>query len=126
MKKQATDASNEITTELGKIVISEELLATLAGYAAIECYGLVGMSSRKIKDGISELLGRDNLGKGVEILMDDDRLVVELHIVVSYGTKIREVANNVMEKVKYTLENITGLTVSQVNVNVQGVQVANR
>lgn len=125
MKGQEAEVSNEITTELGKIVIAEELLATLAGYAAIECYGLVGMSSRKFKDGISELLGRDNLSKGVQIKLDGNELVVDLYIVVSYGTRIPQVAQNVMEKVQYTLENITGLKVSQVNVNIQGVQVVN-
>lgn len=126
MKDQVKEMSNEMTTQLGKIVIAEELLAMLAGYAAIECYGLVGMSSRKIKDGISELLGRDNLSKGVEIKLDDDQLIVDLYIVVSYGTRIPQVAKNVMEKVQYTLEHITGLKVSQVNVNIQGVQVVNR
>jgi uncharacterized alkaline shock family protein YloU len=125
LKGQEAEMSNEITTELGKIVIAEELLATLAGYAAIECYGLVGMSSRKLKDGISELLGRDNLSKGVQIKLDGDELVIDLYIIVSYGTRIPQVAQNVMEKVQYTLEHMTGLKVSQVNVNIQGVQVVN-
>jgi uncharacterized alkaline shock family protein YloU len=118
--------SNELTTPLGKIVIAEELLAMLAGYAAIECYGLVGMASRKFKDGIIELLGRDNLSRGVEIKLEGEQLVVDLYIVVSYGTRIPQVAKNVMEKVQYTLESTTGLKVSQVNVNIQGVQGVNR
>ena len=98
--------TNEIENELGKVVISEELIATLAGVAAVECYGLVGMSSRKLKDGIAELLGRDNLSRGVEVHLEDNDLMVDLHIIVSYGTKIQEVATNVMEKVKYTLEKL--------------------
>jgi len=118
--------TNEIENELGKVVISEELIATLAGVAAVECYGLVGMSSRKLKDGIAELLGRDNLSRGVEVSLEDGQLTIDLNIVVSYGTKIPEVAANVMEKVKYTLEKLTGLTVAQVNVNVQGVRVADK
>lgn len=118
--------TNEIENELGKVVISEELIATLAGVAAVECYGLVGMSSRKLKDGIAELLGRDNLSRGVEVHLEDNDLMVDLHIIVSYGTKIQEVATNVMEKVKYTLEKLTGLTVTQVNVYVQGVRVAEK
>lgn len=115
--------TNEIENEYGKVVISEELIATLAGVAAVECYGLVGMSSRKFKDGIAELLGRDNLSRGVEVHLDNGKLCVELHIIVSYGTKIPEVAANVIEKVKYILERFTGLTVAQVNVHVQGVRV---
>lgn len=118
--------TNNMDTDLGKVVISEELIATLAGVAAVECYGLVGMSSRKLKDGIAELLGRDNLSRGVEVHLEDGQLTVDLHIVVSYGTKIPEVATNVMEKVKYTLEKYTGLTVTQVNVHIQGVRVADK
>lgn len=118
--------ANEMETGLGKVVISEELIATLAGVAAVECYGLVGMASRKLKDGIAELLGRDNLSRGVEVNLEDDHLSVDLHIVVSYGTKIPEVAANVMEKVKYTLERLTGLKVTAVNIHVQGVRVLDK
>ncbi|NLZ94061.1 MAG: Asp23/Gls24 family envelope stress response protein [Firmicutes bacterium] len=119
--------TNKIQTELGDIVISEELIATLAGVAAVECYGLVGMSARaKLKDGIAELLGRDNLSRGVEVKQEEGQLSVDLYIIVSYGTKIPEVATNVQEKVKYTLESLTGLNVTQVNVHVQGVRVADK
>lgn len=119
--------TNRMETDLGEVIISEELIATLAGVAAIECYGLVGMSPRaKIKDGIAELLGRDNLSRGIEVTKEEDQLKVDLFIIVSYGTKIREVAANVQEKVKYTLERLTGLNVSQINVHVQGVRVADK
>ncbi|NLP36750.1 MAG: Asp23/Gls24 family envelope stress response protein [Firmicutes bacterium] len=119
--------ANRIKTDLGEVIISEELIATLAGVAAIECYGLVGMAARaKIKDGIAELLGRDNLSRGVEVNQDEEHLIIDLYIIVSYGTKITEVATNVQEKVKYTLERLTGLNVSQVNVHVQGVRVADK
>jgi uncharacterized alkaline shock family protein YloU len=118
--------TSAMENELGKVVISEELLANLAGVAAVECYGLVGMASRKLKDGIAELLGRDNLSRGVEVQVEDDRLNVDLYIIVSYGTNIPEVAVNVMEKVKYTLEKYTGLTVTGVNIHVQGVRVTDK
>ncbi len=118
--------TSEMENELGKVVISEELLANLAGVAAVECYGLVGMASRKLKDGIAELLGRDNLSRGVEVKLEDELLTVDLYIIVSYGTKIPEVAVNVMEKVKYTLEKLTGLTVAGVNIYVQGVRVTDK
>ncbi len=119
--------TNRIVTDLGEVVISEELIATLAGVAAIECYGLLGMSTRaKLKDGIAELLGRDNLSRGVEVTQVDNQLKVDLYIIVSYGIKIPEVAINVQEKVKYTIESLTGLNVSQVNIHVQGVRVAEK
>lgn len=113
----------EINNILGKIDISEEVIATIAGAAAIECYGLVGMASRKSTDKFSELLGRENLARGVVVSIDENQVVIDLYIIVGYGVKISEVAANVMERVRYTTENLTGLTVAQVNVNVQGVRV---
>ncbi len=123
MKQQDVKLPNEVLTEFGKVTIAEELLATLAGYVAMECYGLVGMSSRKIKDEISELLGRENLSKGIEIKLEKNQLIVELYVVLSYGISIPKVAHNIMKKVKETLEQITGLAVSRVNINVRGVQI---
>lgn len=113
----------EIVNIYGKIDIAEDVIATIAGATAVECYGLVGMASRKITDGFVELLGRENLSRGVVISLKDDKLVIELYIVVGYGVKISEVAVSVMERVRYTTERLTGLNVSQVNVNVQGVRI---
>lgn len=115
----------ELTTELGKIFVTDEVIADLAGSAAMDCYGLVGMASRKqLKDGIAELLRRDNLSRGVEVRRDNGLLVIDLYIVVSYGTKISEVANNVQSKVKYVLNDVVGLQVDQVNVSIQDVRVS--
>jgi uncharacterized alkaline shock family protein YloU len=115
----------ELTTEYGKIIVTNEVIATLAGSAALDCYGLVGMASRKqLKDGIAELLGRENLSRGVEVRREQDRLEIDLYIVVSYGTKISVVANNVQTKVKYILNDVVGLHVDDVNIFVQGVRVA--
>jgi uncharacterized alkaline shock family protein YloU len=114
-----------LTTEYGRIDISEEAIKVIAGSAAMECYGLVGMASRKqLKDGIAELLGRENLARGVEVNLDNHRLAIHLYIIVSYGTKISEVAHNIQLKVKYVLNEIVGLEVDQVNIVVQGVRVS--
>ena len=102
---------NVIETALGKVVLSEEMLSNLAGQAAVECYGLVGMSAVRLRDGLAELLKKENLSRGVKIKFEDNQLVVELYVIVSYGTRIPEVAANVMEKVKYIMENITGIPV---------------
>lgn len=118
--------SVEIESQLGHIDVSTEVIATLAGGAALDCYGLVGMASRKqLKDGISELLGRDNLSKGVVIREDEDGIHIDMYIIVSYGTKISEVAHNVQTKVKYTLEQTLGIQAASVNIFVQGVRVTN-
>ena len=112
-----------MNTELGQITIADDVIAATAGMAATECYGLVGMASRTITDGIAELLGRDNIARGVEVDVEGDDVKINLYIIVEYGTRITEVANNVMDKVKYVLETTTGLRVSEVNVNVNGVRV---
>lgn len=115
----------QLDTEYGRVNISEEAVAVIAGSAAMECYGLVGMASRKqFKDGIAELLGRGNLARGVEVKLDNKRLAIHLYIIVSYGTKISEVAYNIQRKVKYVLNEVVGLEVAQVNVAVQGVRVS--
>ncbi|OXM85848.1 Asp23/Gls24 family envelope stress response protein [Paenibacillus rigui] len=116
----------ELATEYGKVYITDEVIAVLAGSAALDCYGLVGMSSRnQLKDGIAELLRRDNLSRGVEVHRNEQgSLSIDLYIVVSYGTKISVVAHNVQTKVKYVLNEVVGLQVYAVNITVQGVRVA--
>lgn len=114
----------QLSTDNGKVLISDDVVAIIAGSAALDCYGLIGMASRKqLKDGITELLGRENLARGVEVRKVDDSVQIDLYIIVSYGTKISEVAHNIQVKVKYVLNEIVGLHVDVVNVFVQGVRV---
>lgn len=114
----------QLASENGKIDVADQVIAVIAGSAALDCYGLVGMASRKgLKDGIAELLGRENLSRGVEVRHEGERVHLDLYVVVSYGTKISEVAHNIQSKVKYVLEEVVGLKVDYVNINVQGVRV---
>lgn len=117
---------NDVNSQLGAVDISLEVLASIAGNAATECYGLVGMASRTLGDGIAELLGRDAASTGVEVKVDGDEVVIELYTIVEYGVRISEVARNIQERVKYSVENLTGKSVSSVNVNVQGVRVGGK
>ncbi len=109
--------------EIGRVNISEEVIATIAGAAAVECYGLVGMSSTKLKDGIAQLLGREDLKKGVEVSIEGEEVVLNLFIIVGYGVNIAEVSRNVMERVKFNVEKQTGLKVKSININVQGIKI---
>jgi uncharacterized alkaline shock family protein YloU len=115
-------SGKEVNTKLGKLVLSEEAIATIAGVAATECYGVVGMAGRKMSDGIAELLGRENLSKGVSVSVDAQEVYIDLFIIVGYGVRISEVGRMVVNKVRYTVENATGLTVRKVTVNVQGIR----
>ncbi|MGG7163658.1 Asp23/Gls24 family envelope stress response protein [Clostridium ihumii] len=112
-----------ITNQIGNVYYSEEVLANIAGVSTMECYGVVGMASKNAKDGLWELLKGENLGKGVKVNTKNESLSIELYIIVEYGTKISVIANNIIQKVKYNVESFTGLKVSQVIVNVQGVRV---
>ena len=116
--------SIEMKTTYGQIDISNEVIATIAGGAAIDCYGIVGMASRKqLKDGLTELLGRENFSRGIVVRQEEDEVHIDMYIIVSYGTKISEVAHNVQNKVQYTLDQMLGLAVDSVNIYVQGVRV---
>lgn len=113
----------KLSNKFGKTYIADDVLASIAGLATIECYGLVGMASKNAKDGLVELLKKDNLSKGVKITTEGEDIIVDLYVIVKFGTKISTVADNIISKVKYTLESITGLKVKKVNLNIQGVRV---
>ena len=118
--------SIELKTNFGQIDISNEVIATIAGGAAVDCYGIVGMASKQqLKDGLTEILRRENFTRGVVVRQEDDEVHIDMYIIVSYGTKISEIAHNVQSKVKYTLDKTVGLAVDSVNIYVQGVRVTN-
>ncbi|KGG81126.1 Asp23/Gls24 family envelope stress response protein [Caloranaerobacter azorensis] len=113
----------KLSNKFGTINIDDNVLAVIAGLSAMECYGLVGMASRNATDGLVELLKKEHLTKGVKVYTDDNRIIIDLYVIVQFGTKISVVANNIIEKVKYNIESLTGLIVEKVNINVQGVRV---
>jgi uncharacterized alkaline shock family protein YloU len=106
---------------LGSIEVSPRVVASIVGHAANECYGVVGMAARGLRDGIAERLNRDSIHRGVEVEVREGGLVIELYVIAQYGTRISEVAHNLMSAVKYELEKTLGVTVLAVNVNVQGI-----
>lgn len=115
-----------MNTEYGNIEMSSDVISTVVGGAATEIFGIVGMASRnQVRDGINEILNRDNYSKGVVVRQEDKDIAVDVYIIVSYGTKITEVSKNVQERVGYQLENDLGIKASSVNVFVQGVRVQN-
>lgn len=112
-----------ITNESGAINFSEDIIANIVGVSTMECYGVVGMASKNATDGLWELIKGENLSKGVKIHSKENDLFIELYIIVEYGTKISVIANNIIQKIRYNVENYTGLKVSSITVNVQGVRV---
>ena len=117
--------SYERENNLGKLNISTHVIANMVGGAATECYGVVGMASQNIlKDGIAEILKKENFSKGIEVhQLDDAKISIDLYIVVAYGVKISEVALEVQKKVRHVLETSLDISVDSVNVYVQDVKV---
>lgn len=118
--------SIQMENDYGKIDITNETIARIVGEATIECYGVVGMASRhQIRDGLTEILRKENFGRGVIVRNAGADTQIDLYIIVGYGTKITEVAYQVQSKVQYTLKKTLGMTIGSVNIYVQGVRVTN-
>jgi len=116
--------SIERNTKLGSVKISKEAIATLAGGAVAECYGVVGMASQKIlKDGFAELLKKDNYGKGIVVNKTDRGYELDLYIIINFGVKISEVVFEAQKRVKYELERSLDEEFGHINVFVQGIRV---
>ncbi len=117
--------SKEVETKNGSIVISDNVISFIAGMASMGTYGLVGMASQSLIDGIAQILKWENVGKGVEVQVDEDGANIKLYVIVSYGTKISVVAQNIIDRVSYSLKEKCGLTVKNIEINVRGVIVNN-
>ena len=106
--------------ELGNIHISEEVLAVITAAAALDVEGVSGLAANLGSD-IAELLGKKNLAKGVHVRMEDDKVEVELSVLMGYGHTIPEIGRAIQDGVKSAIESMTGLEVSVVNVSVAGI-----
>ena len=116
--------SLEINNEFGHVSIRDDVIASVAGGAAVSCYGIIGMASKnQVKDGITEILRKENYAKGIVVKKDEEKLVIDLYIIVMYGTKISEIANNVQSSVKYQIEKTLGVKVNAINSYIQGIKV---
>ena len=112
----------KIKNELGTITIDQEVIARIAGHAATEGYGVVGMAAKNVRDGLVHLLKKESLSKGVRLHMNDEYLTINLYIIVEYGTNISAIADTLKSNVKYHVEKQVGLPVGEVNIFVEGVR----
>ena len=107
-------------TGLGSVKIADEVVSNIAGLAATEIDGIAGMSGGLV-GGIAEVLGRKNFSKGVRVEVGEREAAIDLYIIVKYGVRIPDVALSAQENIKRAIETMTGLSVVEVNVHVQGV-----
>ena len=112
-----------VDTGLGKITIDTDVIATYAGSVAVECFGIVGMDAVSMKDGLVKLLKRDSLKHGINVLIIDNKVTLEFHVIVAYGVSISAVSDNLISNVKYKVEEFTGLSIEKINILVEGVRV---
>ena len=113
----------KINNQFGNINISSDVIAAIEGSAAVECFGVVGMAAVSLRDGFVRLLRKESLQNGIEVsVREDNSITLKLHIIVAYGVSIYAVAENLIETVRYRIEEHTGLKVDKVNVYVESVR----
>lgn len=109
---------------LGRVEVSPGAIATIAASALDNCYGVVGLASRRLRNGRAEMLRSEQARDGIQIRMEQDKIIIDLYVILGHNLRISEVAHNIMTTVKYQVQNSLGMPVEQVNVNVQGLQLA--
>ncbi len=112
-----------LNNKLGEVQIGMDVIAQCAGNAAVECFGIVGMAAISMKDGLVRLLKKDSLTRGVDVEIVDNHINIDFHVIVAYGVNISAVSENLMESVKYKVEDFTGMEVDRINIFVEGVRV---
>ncbi|MCJ7703718.1 MAG: Asp23/Gls24 family envelope stress response protein [Anaerolineales bacterium] len=112
------------TTPFGSIHVSPQAIATIAYHAALHSYGVVGMASKNVVDGLSQVLAKDPT-HGVEVQYDGQHVDIDIYIIIEYGTRIKSVANSVANTVRYNVEKSMGLPINEINIHVQGLRISN-
>ena len=111
-----------MNTQMGAVMIDPEVIARYAGSVAVECFGIVGMAMVNMKDGLVKLVKGDNLTRGVNVKINDNRITLSFHVIVAYGVSISAVADNLINNVKYKVEEFTGMEIHEINIYVEGVR----
>ncbi|MBQ8955911.1 MAG: Asp23/Gls24 family envelope stress response protein [Lachnospiraceae bacterium] len=112
-----------MSTDLGNISVDTEAIAQLAGTEAMECFGVVGMATYSMRDGLFRLLKRESLSHGINVEINNNKITLDFHVIIAYGVSIKAVSDNLMSNVKYKVEEFTGLEVEVINIFVEGVRV---
>lgn len=120
----AAKSSSSMNTHMGNIAIDNEVIAQYAGSVAVECFGIVGMAGINMRDGVFRLLKKESMTRGINVsITENNKLVIDFHVIVSYGVNIPAVCDNLIDSVCYKVEEFTGLEVEKMNIFVEGVKV---
>ena len=113
-----------MSTDLGTITVSSDVIAKYAGTVAVECFGIAGMAAVNMKDGIYRLLKKENLTHGIQVtISEDNRIKIDFHVIVAFGVSISAVTENLISNVKYKVEEFTRMPVDKINIYIEGVRV---
>lgn len=115
--------TTNIINEKGVLGISDNVIANIAGLTALECFGIVGMTTNGIRAGIGNILRREHITKGIKVEREDKQLVIDFHLVIAYGVNISTVAQNLLSAVTYNIKESTSLDVKRINIYIDGVKV---
>ena len=116
--------SSSMNTHMGNISIDNEVIAQYAGAVAMECFGIVGMANVNVKDGLVSLLKLDTMTRGINVTLDqNNKLKLDFPVIVAYGVSISAVSDNLIDNVKYKVEEFMGLEIEKINIYVEGVRV---
>lgn len=114
---------SSMNTHMGNILIDNEVIAQYAGSVAVECFGIVGMAGVNMKDGLVRLLKMDSITRGITVSVENNKLILDFHVIVAYGVSISAVSDNLISNVKYKVEEFTGMEIEKINIFVEGVRV---
>ena len=114
---------NNENTQFGRVTISPRAIATIAYQAARQSYGVVGLTTKNLMDGITQVIVKDPT-HGIEVKYDGQTIAIDLYVIIEYGTRIKSVATSVSNTVKFNVEKALGMPVEQVNVHVRGLRVS--
>lgn len=112
------------TTPLGSIHVSPRAIASITYHAALQSYGVVGLTSKNLVDGLTQVLVKDPT-YGVEVHYDGQDINIDLFVIIEYGTRIKSVANSVSNTVRYHVEKALGMPINEINVHVRGLRISN-
>lgn len=113
----------KLENHLGVIDISHDYFVNLVGNAAVNCFGVAAMATTGAKQGLlQKLKSHDSIDKGIRVRVKNQKLFIDLHIIVTYGTNISAIVKSIMHKVQYTVEEKTGFDVARVNVYIDGMK----
>ena len=121
---EVIEMQGRLKTGQGSVSISSEVIAQYAGTSALECFGIVGMATVSMTDGLVKLLRGSSLTKGINVTVNNGNSIeLDFHIIVSYGVSIQTVTDNLIHNVSYKVKELTGLNIDKIRVYVEGVRV---